>query len=212
MPGEVVTISFHIGIQHSLLNWDLWSNTEGLAFQTTCVDQAGTWITIQEDYPPTCINGSGAYCGPPGGCLMEYLWTVPDIESDQVKIRIKMDNSSPTDYWDVSDGTFTIASPTSVPEELARRGFALEQNHPNPFNPKTTISYVLEEEGVVRLTLHDAKGRLVKLLANEVAAGGPHRVEWNGTNEWGSPVSSGVYFYTLETARGTSTRKLLLSK
>ena len=87
---------------------------------------------------------------------------------------------------------------------------ALEQNHPNPFNPSTTIRFHLPEAGFVTLKIYDASGREIATLINEVRSDGTHTVEWNGKNSFGTPMNSGVYFYELRTAKELESRKMIL--
>jgi flagellar hook assembly protein FlgD len=68
-------------------------------------------------------------------------------------------------------------------------------NYPNPFNPSTTISYLLAENSSVRLEIYDVAGRKVRSLVDESRSAGYHNVVWNGRDQNGSQVSSGVYLY-----------------
>jgi hypothetical protein len=95
------------------------------------------------------------------------------------------------------------------------KSFALSQNHPNPFNPSTTINYQIPEDaGVVSfsLNIYDIRGRLVRTLANEVKGPGYYTAYWNGFDNNGRQVSSGVYFYRFYSNNYTSTRKMVLLK
>lgn len=86
--------------------------------------------------------------------------------------------------------------------------FAVKQNYPNPFNPRTTISFTLDQPGYTRLTVYNILGqRLTTLLSEEMAAG-EHVVIWDGRSEAGEPVSSGVYFYAIQTAEHFETKKM----
>ncbi|HXG00179.1 MAG TPA: kelch repeat-containing protein, partial [Bacteroidota bacterium] len=76
--------------------------------------------------------------------------------------------------------------------------FALLQNYPNPFNPATTIRYALPTAARVNLTVYNILGQRVSELVDEVQASGNHSVMWNGRNQAGAQVASGVYFYRLE--------------
>jgi hypothetical protein len=76
--------------------------------------------------------------------------------------------------------------------------FALEQNFPNPFNPTTTIRYALPKDASVRLAVFNILGQEVVTLKNEVQGPGQYDVVWNGRNDAGSPVATGIYFYRLE--------------
>jgi flagellar hook assembly protein FlgD len=89
----------------------------------------------------------------------------------------------------------------------------LDQNYPNPFNPTTTIEYSIAETGFVSLKVYDVAGQLVRTIVDEVQSPGQVRpVRWNGLNDRGHSVSSGVYFYKLTAADFTKTRKMVLLK
>ncbi len=90
--------------------------------------------------------------------------------------------------------------------------FQLKQNFPNPFNPSTTISYNLGESVDVSLTIYNEKGEFVKELVNENQSQGSHEVVWNGTDSFGKEVSSGTYFYKIETESFTRSHKMILLK
>ena len=88
----------------------------------------------------------------------------------------------------------------------------LKQNFPNPFNPITNIAFDKQSEGWVTIDVFNIRGQKVKTLTNQIYAKGNHNVIWNGTDEVGRNVSSGVYFYRLTTDEITATRKMLLLK
>ena len=90
----------------------------------------------------------------------------------------------------------------------------LEQNYPNPFNPSTRIGYEVENgtKGRVTVTVYDVTGARVRTLVNEPAQAGLHTVVWDGRNERGMAVGSGIYFYRLSTPAHTLTRKMVLLK
>jgi len=89
---------------------------------------------------------------------------------------------------------------------------ALHQNVPNPFNPRTTIAFELAAAGHVRLTVYDATGRRVAGLVDSALAAGRREVLWNGTDDGGRSVGSGVYFYVLETGSERLERKMVLMR
>ena len=90
----------------------------------------------------------------------------------------------------------------------------LGDNYPNPFNPSTTISFSLTTEFTenTEINIYNLKGQKVKTLVNERLLAGEHSVVWNGTNDSGKSVSSGVYFYKLESGKYTSTKKMIMMK
>ena len=89
---------------------------------------------------------------------------------------------------------------------------ALLQNCPNPFNPQTEISYSLPQDSHVKLTIYNVLGQEVKVLVDEYQTAGTRRVAWDGCNEGGSKVASGIYLYRLEAGKTVQTRKMSLLK
>jgi flagellar hook assembly protein FlgD len=86
------------------------------------------------------------------------------------------------------------------------------QNYPNPFNPTTEIAYELKADQPVNLQIFNAKGQLVKTLVDEVQTAGTKTVTWNGTDDNGNSVTSGVYFYKMKSSTFESARKMILMK
>jgi len=76
--------------------------------------------------------------------------------------------------------------------------FALQQNYPNPFNPSTAIKFSVPENSKITLTVYNLLGQIIKVLANEVVNPGNYSFIWNGTDNSGLNVSSGIYFYELK--------------
>lgn len=90
--------------------------------------------------------------------------------------------------------------------------FELAQNYPNPFNPTTTIKYILTEATNVELVIINVLGERVKTLVSSAQAAGEHSVVWDGRNQSGSQVSSGIYFYKMTAGGATETRKMVMMK
>jgi hypothetical protein len=90
------------------------------------------------------------------------------------------------------------------------RDFSLSPNFPNPFNPETTLRYALPQSGSVKLTIYDMLGQEIRALVNEVQAPGMYTVLWNGRNDHGFAVASGLYFYRIEVGNFIQTRKMTL--
>lgn len=96
--------------------------------------------------------------------------------------------------------------------EIAPQAINLQQNYPNPFNPSTSIAYSLKNNGEVNLEVYNMKGQLVKSLVNEFQETGDYNIRWNGDNETGKSVASGIYFYKLRTGKSSSAKKMILMK
>ncbi|QQS36570.1 MAG: choice-of-anchor D domain-containing protein [Ignavibacteriales bacterium] len=110
-------------------------------------------------------------------------------------------------------GTAEFAKENSGNIPLTPVDFILNQNYPNPFNPSTSISYSLRERSVVTIEIFDLLGRKIKTILNsESQSSGNHIVYWNGLNESGENVSSGVYLYRLKANEFINTKKMMLIK
>ena len=91
--------------------------------------------------------------------------------------------------------------------------YALYQNYPNPFNPSTTIKYDLPKETRVKLEIYDILGQRIKtLINNEQQTAGFYQLQWNGKNDFGVPVATGVYFYRIKADNFIKTKKMILLK
>jgi hypothetical protein len=126
------------------------------------------------------------------------------------------DPSSPLD----SDGTIAdmgafgvgCSAILAIEEEFIPMEFALHQNYPNPFNPLTTLRYDLSEQSLVNIIIYDMLGREVKTLVNTTQDAGFKSVSWNATNDYGKPVSAGVYLYQIQAGEFVQTNKMVLLK
>ncbi len=124
-----------------------------------------------------------------------------------------------TDYLVSRNFTLAPSNPTSVPVQGAvPSSFTLDQNYPNPFNPSTSLRFSLPQQSTVVLKVFNLLGQEVVTLAQGVRDAGSYRVTWNGLDNLGRSVGSGLYFYKLTavpTAGGqgfSSTKKMTLLK
>jgi hypothetical protein len=97
-------------------------------------------------------------------------------------------------------------------ESLLPDKFAFHQNFPNPFNPVTTLRYDLPENSFVNVTIYDMLGRGIRTLVNTTQDAGFKSVIWNATNDFGKPVSAGVYLYQIQAGDFIQTKKMVLLK
>ncbi len=107
------------------------------------------------------------------------------------------------DVFGRADRTLT----TGLPQR-----FALHPNYPNPFNPATTIRYALAEEVQVRLTIYNSLGQTIRTLVSDFQEAGDYRVVWDGRDDSGRSVTSGVYVYELQAGDFVARRKMMLLK
>jgi hypothetical protein len=90
--------------------------------------------------------------------------------------------------------------------------FGLGQNMPNPFNPSTNITYQLPEAGQVRLVIYNLLGQEIRVLANERLEAGYYTVTWDGTDQMGRQVASGIYLYRMQAGKFVDANRMMLLK
>jgi hypothetical protein len=119
------------------------------------------------------------------------------------------------DYWlqeVTTDGSDHWYGPAHLAAAALPPALRLAQNHPNPFNPRTSFSFGLPRPGRAVLAIYDVRGAGVATVVDADLPAGEQSVEWNGLCNGGTPVPSGVYFARLETAAGVRTVKVTLAR
>ena len=134
--------------------------------------------------------------------------------SSNVKVRFRLtaDASTIADGWYIDDIAITgyTNSGQSLSDEnenIAPNKFTIEQNYPNPFNPSTIIRYSLSENGFTSLKIFDIAGKEVATLLNENTVAGNYEITFDG-----SDLSSGVYFYRIQSGSFSAVRRMFLIK
>jgi flagellar hook assembly protein FlgD len=90
--------------------------------------------------------------------------------------------------------------------------FALDQNYPNPFNPSTTVRYQIPNDANVALDIYNLQGQKIRTLVSKEQKAGYYSVVWDGRNEAGQTVSSGLYLYRVQAGSFVATHKMLMIK
>lgn len=181
------------------------------------LDASGT-IDSSAGFPPP-VSGKFFY---ESGYLAGHIATGADGEWEEIMLldatlegETVMAGTFGLDCDGCPLGTFTLEScgPAEVIGEPTVRLPLLHQNHPNPFNPRTTIAFLAPVAGRVSLQIYDAAGRLVRSLLSGVhVEAGQHEVSWAGRDDAGHQVTSGIYFYRLEGGAFSETKKMVLVK
>ena len=130
-----------------------------------------------------------------------------------------LDSEYATANWTYANGNIdegvTFAencSQVSIDAEIIPLKFQLHNAYPNPFNPVTTLRYDLPENSVVNIVVFDMMGREVRTLINQTQNAGHQSVVWDATNDYGKPVSAGIYLYQIQAGEYISTKKMVLLK
>lgn len=141
--------------------------------------------------------------------ISKLVLTVPALQpGTQYTLQLKNVRSINTVAMNDTVVTFKTSGIAAVTENGAvPEGFRLDQNHPNPFNPTTTIGYQLPASGEVTLSIEDALGREVSVLVTGMQHAGPHTAVWDATR-----FASGMYVARLQSGGHTLTRKIVLTK
>ena len=175
-------------------------------------DAGATWSTIAAGDSPVPIA--------PGDST--FAWTTPDVATQDALVRVLATDAAGNVAEDVSDDVFVIGEtgvdvPGTPGPPGARRTVVLAPNHPNPFNPRTTVRFWLPDARWVSLRVHDTQGRRVRTLVDggldgSLDGGRWHERTWNGRDDHGRPVVSGVYFLRLVAGDEVRTQRMVLVK
>ena len=203
---------------HTLTGSFLYHITDSSASETTI--NAGGFLVIWADADPEqgplhvdfILNSGGDDIGiydPDGSAIIEMSFS---------------SQSEDTSYGRYPDGadTWQFMNPTpgmANTQELSLNNnivipdqYMVYQNYPNPFNPVTTLRYDLPENSLVNITIYDMLGRQVKTLINHTQDAGYKSIIWDATNDYGKPVSAGIYLYRIQAGKYISTKKIVLLK
>ena len=171
-----------------------------------------------------------------GGLLIDSRWdfsiygeNLPPIELDRIGLTVngaldfngdghrdilfstdRLVRGQPMDVFVVAGGRGIILGVEGGRQDGVAQGFSLSQNYPNPFNPSTTIEFELVKPARAIVRVYNALGEVVRTLVDRQLAVGTHRVVWDGRNDHGREVASGVYLYRLTAGGVTQEKKMVL--
>ena len=208
-------------------NWtsSLFLSQDNVAIESVCLDFLRTEQAVNANYTLTVgavdnyLHEAAQANNPPSGTY--YAPSGDSVRLQSLGVHEHWNNASDKKYstnLGTGNGIELVKlqpTPlTSVSQGVGTpSAFALLQNYPNPFNPSTTIRFSVSQGGSAMLEIYDLTGRHVRtLLSGEVSAG-THSVQWDGRDERGSSVGSGVYFYRLRLgSKLESSRKMILMR
>ena len=180
-------------------------DSEFVAYATICA-KTGEYNIFREDFTPELPNDSRKMTLM--GIHSVTIMNTRDWQYWQYDYKMGDTLIMSFTLWGVNDG-----NPLSGGDNVgALETSALAQNYPNPFNPDTLIRFTLAKDADVSVNIYNIKGQLVKTLVNDHRKAGEHQVSWNGMDDNGTPVSSGVYLYRMQTNEYLSTKRMILLK
>jgi len=191
VPVELVFFEGRSELGKVILNWTTATETNNLGFEIErkiIHTGDGEWTTIGFKEGKGTTTETHSY---------QYIDNISDIKATSLCYRLKQ-----IDY----DGSYEYSNEVLV-DNPAPVNFALHQNHPNPFNPVTTISFSLPLKSKVELVVYNVLGESVIRLVNGEKEAGKHSVEFDAAG-----LPSGVYFYRLQAGEFVETKKMLLLK
>jgi len=199
-------------IMHLNLGCPLIEDPDLIAVATTAPSRGKTGLWLK--YPNTFAAGTRfatkyVSFGTDSSRNLFFAFNYNNIEESGERLRAIKDImltyfQIPACYFATAVEDDQAPAPTGVD--------VLYQNAPNPFNPETVIRYSVAQSGPVTLRIFNVQGALVRTLVNKQHAAGSYRVRWDGTNDYGEHLGSGVYFYRLETRTGADSKKLIMLK
>jgi polyhydroxybutyrate depolymerase len=195
-------------VNHTLSQWiDFNGCTQVDTVSLADLDQIDG-CTIEKISYTNCSNESKVifYKVIKGG----HAWpgsTIPPFHSAEGNRN--MDINANVEIWNFFNN-YKLVTSIETSSNSTPRKFCLMQNYPNPFNPSTTIQYQLPKNGMVILEVYNHIGQRVVTLVNQNQTAGIHQQFWDGRNDMGKIVPTGVYFYQLRSGDFSATRKMLL--
>lgn len=228
--------NYHVSEADSVFKWGVWINgpaTGGWQTWGATLENDTTRMMYDDGTHGDLVAGDSIYsrtihfpAGTPKGQEFKFGIRGGDNEGGYGNNHIEnLDDSQTLTYLDNQFGSidplfydawdFVNHTHTGIADEANAipKKYALNQNYPNPFNPETKIGFALPKSGSVTLTVYNVLGQKVKtLFKNQNFAAGNHSVKWNGTDDIGNKVASGIYFYKIEAGKYVSVKKMVLMK
>lgn len=186
LPVELATFSAKASNGAVVLEWKTNTELNNYGFEIQRRSDKKEWEKIG------FVKGSGN-----SSSVREYSFIDKNVGKGYFEYRLKQ-----IDF----DGKYEFSSVASV-VLIRQNTFELLGNYPNPFNPTTTISFILPDAQFVKLTIYNSLGQQIKVLANGIFAAGYHEINFDATG-----LQSGIYFYKLESAGLFETKKMIYAK
>ena len=203
MKRILISLLFISLSQANSLSGIIYSSSEGSPIEGAIL--FGIYTANNETIVVTGVSDSdGNYWIP---CEGSMNLQIAHTDYDTLETALEVNGDVLQDFYlDDRENALWIKN-NNTPEQ-----FYLYANYPNPFNPITTLSYDLHQDGMVNITIYDMNGNVVNNLVSSQQRAGYKSIQWNATNSTGQPVSAGLYLYTIEAGQFRQTKKMVLLK
>lgn len=207
LPAQFNSFNFQSDSMGIWLNWSTQAATENLGYDIfRSQTETGDYTLINEDVIPTATSS---------GDVHTYSYLDQSVEPGQ------------TYYYQIGDVTLSgettmygpisaTAYPTGVTDHKQSHNvstdYKLDEAYPNPFNGKTTIHFSMLKAGEVRIEVYNLMGQKIRTLVSEKRAAGNHFVSWDGKNDFGQPIGSGIYLYKMTINNFQAGKRILYLK
>ena len=222
-PGELFQVPIELTDGTNVRSFELAFDydidalsVEQIVWDTQLVDGLQVWENVYDGLIQISAGMGSSLSS--GSQTLGYIEFRMNEFFDDVQTSITLSRSRVNELDAVIEGSVALyTNSTLVVSDWGDGGvpmeFALNQNYPNPFNPSTMIRYQLPEQTMVTIAIYDLMGRKVRtLVPGETQLAGYRQVVWNATNDFGQPVSAGMYIYTIQAGTYRMTKKMVLMK
>ena len=127
-----------------------------------------------------------------------------DIITETIPNRIQYFDDQSFDMYPINN--------LGIKDKYSINNYSIQQNYPNPFNPITMLEFNIPLKCIVNITIYDLIGKKVKTLLNQTQNAGQRSIIWDATDDYGQPVSAGIYLYQIKAGQYVSTKKMVLLK
>jgi hypothetical protein len=199
LPVGLVSFSGQVSGRAVILSWVTESETDNLGFILERSEGASPWVIIASHETHEGLKGQGTTSS-----RTEYAFTDENVmPGNEYAYRLS----------DVSvSGAVQRYASLSIAVSALPGETEMDKAYPNPFNPATYIAYRLSEDGDVRIAVFDAMGRRIRTLHEGRQSAGSYQVYWNGMDEDGRSVSSGMYLIRMQAGEILKVQKVMLAR
>lgn len=205
LPVELTAFTVEDGVDGVLLKWTTESEIENLGFiLERRIAETEDWNLLVNYKTADALLGQGTV---PHATDYEYIDKLVE-NGTEYEYRL-----GDVDYQGIVTYHATrLVTVNSIVLKVIPEKFELFAAYPNPFNPHATIRYNTPEAALVRITIYNYLGQKVRVLQNSIMQPGEHSVVWDSRDEFGQPVSAGVYLFNIEAGAFNKTHKMILLK